>query len=466
LNTITGENMMKLAKTGTMIALALALVFTLAFAGMPVQAQEAGTTTYNRIDEVMDWGAVTTKLIVNLQAEVSEGVDAATFSVYVKRSDPRLEEPPLGEGDATVVDAYISDAAGNPVETGSFATLVMEIGPTVAPTSALNYDFMGSGLNDWTENVYTITQEKAIGDIEGLVATEMDQYSRLLIDDFEFAQASYEDEEFGLIELPYAYYAPAADDAQHPLIIWLHGGGEGGSDPTIPLAANKATVFVTAEVQAYFGGAYVLVPQSPTMWLDDGSGSYEGENFGIISKYTRAVQNLVESYVAENSGIDPNRIYVSGASNGGFLTVRLILDYPDFYAAAVPVCEPFNDAAATDEALAAILDMPIWFVTAATDFVVQPSTYPVKLYDRLIQAGAAHTYISYLPKVLDESGLYTNEDGSAYEYMGHWSWIYFYNNDLAQIMDGETVVGRLYGPAAHANDNAVTIMEWLAAQSK
>ena len=457
---------MKLAKTGMLITLAFVLAFTLAFAGVSVQAQDEGTTTYNRIDEVMDWGAVTTKLIVDLQAEVSEGVDATTFSVYVKRSDPRLEEPFLGEGNANVVDAYISDADGNPVETGSFATLVMEIGPTVALTSALNYDWMTTGLNDWTENVYTITQENAIGDIEGLVAKEMDQYSRLLIDDYEFAQASYEDEEFGLIELPYAYYAPEADDAQHPLIIWLHGGGEGGSDPTIPLAANKATVFVTEEVQARFGGAYVLVPQSPTMWLDDGSGSYEGENVGIISKYTRAVQDLVESYVAENPGVDTDRIYVTGASNGGFMTVRLILNYPDYYAAAVPICEPFEDESATDEELAEILDMPIWFVTAATDFVVQPSTFPVKLYDRLIQAGASHAYISYLPRVLDESGLYTNEDGMAYEYMGHWSWIYFYNNDLAQIMDGDTVVGRLYGSSAQANDGAVTVMAWLAAQSK
>ncbi len=457
---------MKLAKIGTMVTLAFVLVFTLGFAGVSVQAQEEGTTTYNRIDEVMDWGAVTTMLIVDLQAETAQGsVDADSFSVYVERSDPRLAEPLLGEGNANVVEAYISDAEGNPVETGSFATLVMEIGPTVALTSALNYDYMTTGLNDWTENVYTITQENAIGDIEGLVATEMDQYSRLLIDDYEFAQASYEDEEFGLIELPYAYYAPA-DDAQHPLIVWLHGGGEGGSDPTIPLAANKATVFVTEEVQARFGGAYVLVPQSPTMWLDDGSGSYEGENVGNISKYSRAVQDLVESYVAENPGIDTNRIYVSGASNGGFLTVRLILDNPDFYAAAVPVCEPFKDEAATDEDLAEILDMPIWFVTAATDFVVQPSVYPVKLYDRLIQAGASNTYMSYLPKLLDESGLYTNEDGTPYEYMGHWSWIYYYNNDLAQIMDGDTVIGRLYGSAIQSYDDAVTIMEWLAAQSK
>jgi predicted peptidase len=457
---------MRLAKTGTMIALALVLVFTLSFTGVSVQAQAGGTTTYNRIDEVMDWGAVTTKLIVNLQAEVPQGsVDAASFSVYVSRSDPRLAEPLLGEGNANVVDAYISDAYGNQVETGSFATLVMEIGPTVALTSALNYN-VDTGFNDWTENTYTITQENAIGDIEGLVATEMDQYSRLLIDDYEFAQASYEDEEFGLIELPYAYYAPAADDAQHPLIIWLHGGGEGGSDPTIPLAANKATVFVTEEVQARFGSAYVLVPQSPTMWLDDGSGSYEGENVGVLSMYTRAVQDLVESYVAENPGIDTNRIYVSGASNGGFLTVRLILDYPDFYAAAVPVCEPFNDETVTDEELAEILDMPIWFVTAASDFVVQPSVYPVKLYDRMIQAGASNTYMSYLPHVYDESSLYTTEAGTPYEYMGHWSWIYFYNNDLAQIMDGETVVGRLYGPIARSYDGAVTIMEWLAAQSK
>ncbi len=73
-----------------------------------ILAQEAGTT-YNRIDEVMDWGAATTRLIVDLGAEAPKGaVGPDSFSVHVSRSDPGLEEPFLEEGIRKVIEAYIS----------------------------------------------------------------------------------------------------------------------------------------------------------------------------------------------------------------------------------------------------------------------------------------------------------------------------------------------------------------------
>ncbi|MDH3389943.1 MAG: peptidase, partial [Gammaproteobacteria bacterium] len=55
-----------------------------------VFAQQAATS-YSRIDEVMDWGAATTRLIVDLGADVAKGaVGPDSFGVHVRRSDPRL----------------------------------------------------------------------------------------------------------------------------------------------------------------------------------------------------------------------------------------------------------------------------------------------------------------------------------------------------------------------------------------
>lgn len=462
---------MKLAKIGSM-AMMVMLALALAFTGMPVQAQDGTATTYNRIDEVLDWGAATTKLIVNLQAEVPAGsVDTESFSVFVVRNDPRQPEPFLEEGYRNVVDAYISDAEGNPVDAGSYATLVMEVGPTISLGNALNYGndpVAGRRFNAWTANEYTITQEKAVGDVEGLVATELDQYWRLLIDEFEFSAASYEDEKYGPIELTYAHYTPEDDGGSHPLLVWFHGGGEGGTDPTIPLAANRAAAFASEEIQSYFDGAYVLVPQAPTRWMDTG---YDDDTHrGIESIFTRAAQDLVESYVAEHPAIDTNRIYVGGLSNGGYMTVRLLLDYPDYYAAGVLVAEPFTTASASDAMLLEIADIPMWFVSSASDPTVVPHEDPLILYERLIQLGASDVHFSYLPRVVDETGLYMNEDGTPHEYNGHWSWIYVYNNDLAEVIVDNHVVGKLYGQLAHQGDafdgEVVTIMEWLAAQSK
>jgi len=431
------------------------------------------STTYNRIDKVMDWGATTTHLIVDLGTEVRRGrIDADSFSVHVRRSDPRLQEPFLEEGTRNVVDAYISDENGNAVRRGRYATLVMEIGPSLSLGNALNYGRdpeVGRSINAWSLNEYNITQQQPIRGIAGsLVATEMDQYTRSGIDAYEFDSSSYQDEEFGLIEMQYAHYAPEQDDGQNPLIIWLHGGGEGGTDPTIPLAGNRADAFASEETQAYFNGAYVLVPQSPTRWMHGPTGQQgSGVKEDALSIYTRAVQDLVESFVTERPDIDTDRLYVAGASNGGWMVVRLALDFPDYYAAALPVAEPLNLDYVSEEELERIVGLPMWIVTAATDGTVEPEAFPVPLYSRLRSLGAENIHLSILPDVTDMTGTYLSEDGAPHEYNGHWSWIPTYSNHLAYV-EGS---GQLYGPIVQEVDRVggrevVTVMEWLAAQSK
>ncbi len=78
-----------------------------------------------------------------------------------------------------------------------------------------------------------------------------------------------------------------------------------------------------------------------------------------------------------------------------------------------------------------------------------PAKYVVPTYDRLVAAGATDVHFSFFDKVVDTSGLYRQADGSPYEYMGHWSWIYVYNNECTDIIAGKTV----------------SIMSWLASKS-
>ena len=55
----------------------------------------------------------------------------------------------------------------------------------------------------------------------------------------------------------------------------LHGGGEGGTDPSIALMGNKAFNNASPDIQKYFGGAYVLVPQTPGAWMHDKNGKMQ-----------------------------------------------------------------------------------------------------------------------------------------------------------------------------------------------
>jgi gluconate kinase len=74
----------------------------------------------------------------------------------------------------------------------------------------------------------------------------------------------------------------------------------------------------------------------------------------------------------------------------------------------------------------------------------------VPTYKRLLAAGAKNVQFSFFDDVHDRTGLYQKEDGTPFEYNGHWSWIYVYNNECASTIDG----------------SRVTLMEWLAAQHR
>jgi predicted peptidase len=424
--------------------MAVTLTFSL---NTGVLAKEAKTqpTSYRTVTEIEDWGAAIKKVIVDVGRPIPKGsVTTDTFNVHVIRSDSRLKTPFLEEGDRNVTKAYVADKDGNPaVETGKYVVLEMKIGPTVSLGSPLNYDWAGTQFNDWIDSKYTITQQKNIvtsaGTISGLVVDTFAGGARELVDDFTTGKATYEN-----VSLTYASYDPVKDKEKNPLVIWLHGGGEGGTDATIPLSANKAVSLSTDKIQSYFGGAYVLAPQAPTFWMDGLTGRADG-----TSKYEKALMALINDYVAKNPDVDPNRIYIGGASNGGYMTMLMVRDYPGYFAAAYPVCEGLNDTLISDQDIQTMKETPIWFVTAKNDTTLPPATNTVPTYNRLIQAGADNVHLTLFDDVHDTTGLYNNADGTPYQYQGHWSWIYVYNNEAAASINGQTT----------------TLMEWMAAQT-
>ena len=416
--------------------LSLAMMLSMGMSALAEETAEATGASYSKVIEVEDWGATITKVIVNMGQEVSGEVDADTFEVKVTRSDERGETPLSESGERRVTNAYISDEAGNPTKAGSYVTLEMAYGPSVSLGSALNY---AEGRNIWIDCEYTITQEEAIGDVEGVVATECTGETRVGIDDFNISKGTY-----GGIEYSIADYKPADDGEKHPLIIWLHGGGEGGTDATIPLAANKSVAFASEEVQEQFGGAYVLVPQCPTYWMEGENGTADGTCI-----YEEGLMEMIQDYVANNEGVDANRIYVGGCSNGGYMTMLLMRDYPDYFAAAYPVCEGLADTLVSDEDINIYKDEAIWFVLAATDTTLDPVVYSLPTYVRLKETGAENVHMTFFNNVSDQTGLYRQENDQPHEYDGHWSWTYVYNDQVSANINGEEV----------------SLFSWMASQS-
>ena len=292
------------------------------------------------------------------------------------------------------------------------------------------------------------------------------------------------------ITLKYGYFGTEAmknDGQKNPLIIWLHGAGEGGVDPTINILGNQVTNLSKDMIQKYFTtdtvkGAYVLAPQTPTAWMDkDGSGTYGTEE--ASQYYVAALKGLIDSYIAENGDIDMNRIYIGGCSNGGFMTVNMILNFPDFFAAAFPICEAYNGAWLTEEAIESIKDMPIWFTHSANDNTVNiadvqynwmtgqttvgdlKDAYTNNLYIELINAGATNVHYTLFETV--------NVEGVNYD--GHWSWIFTLRDECKYVQptegaDGADLTLGDLDPASTEkvtiDGEEVTLWGWLAAQVK
>jgi poly(3-hydroxybutyrate) depolymerase len=393
--------------------------------------------------EGYDWGAGVSKVVLALDEKVSKAA-AGGYTVSVKRSTPCLEIPAeQAAGDRVVVDAYVSDAKGQRLAEGTHVTLVLVVAPQWPIASPLQFvrNEKCRG-NQWVDYAVTVT-EKASGRVWSEGAGRISP----IVDRFDVS-GTFEDGSG--VKLTYAHFAPAAADRKHPLIIWLHGGGEGGTDPTIPLLANKATSYASDEVQAIFGGAHVLVPQTPGAWMHNKAGEMTGGREDDI--YNAALMELIKQFVASRPAIDPTRVYVGGCSNGGYMALKLMLKEPGYFAAGYISALAYQSQYLSDEQLKSVAHVPIWFVHSADDTTTRPEATVLPVYERLKAQGAKDVHLSYYDHVVDITGFF---GGAGYRYNGHWSWIYSHANQSRLDFDGKpvTVGGR-----------PVTILEWLAAQ--
>ena len=420
--------------------------------------------TYRTITEALDFAPNVTKIILPVGKCLKGAVlDPTQFSVAAKRifNKPKdfvwpkfMGEKPEDalKGKRAIESLYVSDLEGNPQDDGNCITLNMVCAPMDSLGSTLLYD---GSFNRLVEVKHEIVQTKPITTDEGIL-------SGLVFDQLGGDRLVYgEWLKFGTFEHPdatlgYAHYEPEhTENEKLPLVIWLHGAGEGGTDPIIAAIGNKVVNFLNPEMQAFFGGrAALLCPQTPTMWMNDGTGQYTKDG---SSMYVDALDALIDAYLDARDWIDRDRVYIGGCSNGGFMTMRMVVDYPEFFAGAYPVCEALYDDTISDQDIENIKNVPIWFTHAKNDRIVNPEETVVPTYKRLVAAGAKNVHFSFYENVVDPTGMWKKEDGTPYEYFGHGTWIYTLNNLPNFDFDGEPVL---------MDGKPVAIFNWLAAQKK
>ncbi len=414
---------------------------------------------YTMVTRITDYGPYVRKLILQLDFPVSRGaVSREHFCLYCERIDgegalimDKTFQDPVGipsRGYQTITAAYPCDETGKAVNTGKFVALEI-------PEEPLGKRTHGTVLSSgYIENRYRVMQVRPI---EPSAEGENAHVGMI----FDTCTGEAVPETIGWQEeenaMRYGYFTPAHEKGQKlPLVIWLHGAGEGGLDTTIAYTGNRVTALSGPVVQRKFGGAaWVLAPQCPTVWMDDGKEKLGHSNRSI---YVKPLKACIDGFIADHAEeVDTDRIYITGISNGGFMTVRMILDYPGFFAAGAPGCAAFFDDNVDEKGLEILKNTPLWFVHSKYDELVNPRQTSLPIYHRLKKAGAENAHLTYWEEVLDTTGEYKDKDGKPRFFFNHGVWVLMFNNAIHTEIDGTNVM---------AEGTPVSLWEWMGLQKK
>jgi predicted peptidase len=181
--------------------------------------------------------------------------------------------------------------------------------------------------------------------------------------------------------LPYYLYIPAHYNPQqkYPLVLLLHGGGERGNPKNTPEQNMQILLhqpYMEVWSAQYSGPdnpdiqqrwpCFVVVPQlvAPQQWVyaNPHKGSYkqspQPDTTLLLAK------GLLDALQQEYSGIDANRLYITGLSLGGYGTWDAIERWPNYFAAAAPLSGA-GDPSPTKVAL--LTRLPIWAFHGSND---------------------------------------------------------------------------------------------------
>ncbi len=161
--------------------------------------------------------------------------------------------------------------------------------------------------------------------------------------------------------IDYRYFSPVKenDGTKYPIVVWLHGLGE-GKEEGAQIKENNIAYWASDEFQARFapaGGAFIIAARSR-------------EEMGITwdNSMVEPLRAAIDDFTQKNSAnVDLSRIYVGGFSMGGKMTLKMAVAYPEMFAAAFPICPAW---AVGSDAAEMIADMPIWLTSGKLDPLV------------------------------------------------------------------------------------------------
>jgi len=179
------------------------------------------------------------------------------------------------------------------------------------------------------------------------------------------------------LHFPKTYNPSANDGKKYPMLIFFHGLGEASTvyDNEQQLY-HCGPVFDSAINNGSFDG-YALFMQSTGYW---GPGQYQ------------AITDII-NYMIVNNKLDPFQIATNGLSGGGQGAWEMLLNYPNYITAALPMSNVsigYTDSSVVNS----IMFTKIWLFQGGLDQSPAPSTAE-QVRDAMLAAGANFTYTEY-----------------------------------------------------------------------
>ncbi|MBR4057996.1 MAG: prolyl oligopeptidase family serine peptidase [Oscillospiraceae bacterium] len=228
----------------------------------------------------------------------------------------------------------------------------------------------------------------------------------------------------------YRLYTPEARGPR-PLLLFLHGGGNGGDDNITHIAADYGVI----QFAQRYPDFYVMAPQAmerkgvlPKMNAPFAETDQTGP-YGWSRAYLGAVCDLIRKMIAEGK-VDARRVYVTGMSMGGAGTLRAMSVGAGLFAAAVPVCPSMTPE--TFRILCGLKHSKLWIATAYVDHTIYRHKYIVDGIMALRDAGNQNAHLTlYSPEELAAFGIATDPDLTLKERFSanHASWVPTYHNE-------------------------------------
>ena len=225
----------------------------------------------------------------------------------------------------------------------------------------------------------------------------------------------------GDYSIDYSYFSPVKenDTTKYPLVVWLHGMGD-GSEVGRPVIKSNVAYWASDEFQARFepaGGAFILAARSREedghYWSDD---------------MLEPLRAAIDDFIAKNKdNIDLTRIYVGGYSMGGKMTLKMAVAYSDMFAAAFPICPAWSPS---EDLCEYIADVPVWITSSTRDPLVNYYMGVTPTWEKIISASnnPEDCRLSTLTKVCYEDGKKTSSS--------HHAW-YAVNHDMFSAENGD-----------------------------